>query len=176
MLVYFGYPIAHEDDAQRAVRVGLEIVRVMQAFPLPSRQVRHQLQVRIGIHTGLVVVGEVGGGAKREQLAVGETLNVAARLQEKAPPNSVVVSPTTYRLVTGLFECQDLGPQTLKGISTRVSVYRVVRESEAQSRFEAAVRAGLTPLIGREHEVGLLQERWEQAKQGAGQVVLLSGH
>jgi predicted ATPase len=132
--------------------------------------------VRIGIHTGLVVAGEMGVGDQPEPLAiVGETPNIAARLQETALPNSVVISPATYRLITGLFECQDLGPQTLKGISTPLSVYRVTRESAAQSRFEVAVQKGLTPLVGREYEVGLLAERWERAKQGAGQVVLLSG-
>src|SRR5262249_21505994 len=111
------------------------------------------LQVRIGIHTGLVVAGEMGSWEYREQLAiVGETPNIAARLQDLVPPNSVLISPTTARLVAGLFDCQDLGPQTLKGLSTPLSVYRVIGESEAQSRFEVAVRAGLTPLVGREHE------------------------
>jgi len=134
------------------------------------------LQVRVGIHTGLVVVSEMGGGGYRDPMAiVGETPNIAARLQEKALPNSVVISPATQRLVAGLFECRDLGPQTLKGISTPLTVYQVVRESEVRSRFEVAVRAGLTPLVGREEELGLLQRRWEQAKAGAGQVVLLSG-
>src|SRR5262249_18397928 len=134
------------------------------------------LQVRIGIHTGLVVAGEMGVGDQPEPLAiVGETPNIAARLQEKALPNSVVVSPTTYRLVTGLFECQELGPQTLKGLSTPLSVYQVIGESTAQSRFEVAVSIGLTPLVGREQEVGLLLERWERAKEGEGLVVLLSG-
>ena len=176
LLVYFGYPTAHEDDAARAVRAGLGIVEAMQDLPRPNIRLPHPLQVRVGIHTGLVVAGEMGSGEYREQLAiVGETPNIAARLQERAVPDSVVISPTTYHLVTGLFACQDLGPQPLKGLSTLLTVYRVVRESEAQSRFEVAVSAGLTPLIGRDHEVGLLAERWEQAKQGAGQVVLLSG-
>ncbi|MBI3756738.1 MAG: AAA family ATPase, partial [Deltaproteobacteria bacterium] len=181
LLVYFGYPQAHEDDAQRAVRAGLGIVA-----ELPQLNVRLQstigahsgapLQVRIGIHTGLVVAGEMGVDDQPEPLAiVGETPNIAARLQEKAAPNSVVISPATYRLVIGLFACQDLGPQTLKGISTPMSVYRVVGEGAAHSRFEVAVRAGLTPLVGRDLEIGLLRERWAQAKEGAGQVVLLSG-
>jgi predicted ATPase len=133
------------------------------------------LQVRIGIHTGLVVVGEMGGGEKREQLALGDTPNIAARVQGIAEPDTVVISAATQRLVAGLFECQDLGPQTLRGISTPLSVYRVVRESVPQSRFEVAVGRGLTPLVGREEELGLLRRRWEQAKEGAGQVVLLSG-
>src|SRR5262249_22994744 len=112
---------------------------------------------------------------KREILALGETPNMAARLQGLAAPDSVVVSATTQRLVTGLFECQELGPQTLKGISAPLVVYRVVRESGAQSRFEAAVQRGLTPLVGRELELGFLKAHWEQATAGAGQVVLLSG-
>ena len=172
LLVYFGYPSAHEDDAQRAVRTALGILVAIHQAPLLQQQ---SVQVRIGIHTGPVVVGEIGGGAKREHLALGETPNIAARVQGVAEPDTVVISAATYRLVQGLFECEDLGPQTLKGISTPLSVYRVVRESQAQSRFEVAVRTGLTPLIGREHEVGLLQDRWVQAKGGAGQVVLLSG-
>ncbi|HEV8712676.1 MAG TPA: adenylate/guanylate cyclase domain-containing protein [Candidatus Binatia bacterium] len=176
LLVYFGYPVAHEDDAQRAVRTGVEIVGAMQDLPrrlnIPLPQ---PLQVRIGIHSGLVVVGEMGGRDYRESMALGDTPNIASRVQGLAEPDTVVISSVTYRLVAGLFECQDLGPHSLKGISTPMQVYRVVRESEAQSRFEVAVRTGLTPLIGREHEVGLLQERWERAKQGDGQAVLLSG-
>ena len=133
------------------------------------------MQVRIGIHTGLVVVGEIGSGAKRELLALGETPNIAARVQGEAEPNTVVMSAATSRLVQGLFECQDLGPHTLKGISTPLSLYRVVSESGAQSRFEAAVRTGLTPLVGRAEELGLLRRHWERVKTGEGQVVLLSG-
>jgi class 3 adenylate cyclase len=176
LLVYFGYPVAHEDDAQRAVRTGLEIVGTMQELP------RHlnvplpwPLQVRIGIHTGLVVVGEIGSSEKREMLALGETPNIAARLQGLAEPDTVVLSAATQRLVAGLFECQDLGPQMLKGISAPLSVYRVVGEGAVHSRFEAAVNKGLMPLVGREEELGLLRRRWEQTKAGAGQVVLLSG-
>lgn len=133
------------------------------------------LQVRLGIHTGLVVVGEMGGGAKREHLALGETPNIAARIQGLAEPDSVVISAATQRLVAGLFACRDLGPQTLKGLSTPLSVYQVVRESEAHSHFDVAVRTGLTPLVGRDLEIRLLQERWAQAKEGAGQAMLLSG-
>src|SRR5262245_41602525 len=181
LLVYFSYPQAHEDDAQRAVRAGLEIVAALSQLNAQLQQTLGvmralPLQVRIGIHTGLVVVSEMGGGGYRDPMAiVGETPNLAARLQEKAVPNSVVISPSTYRLATGLFECQELGPQTLRGISTPLTVYQVVRESEAQSRFEVALSRGLTPLVGREQEVGLLLERWAQAKEGLGQVVLLSG-
>jgi class 3 adenylate cyclase len=116
LLVYFGYPAAHEDDAQRAVHTGLGIVGAIPAVPLPRyARFPQLLQVRIGIHTGQVVVGEMGGGDKREQLALGETPNLAARVQGEAEPNTVVISAATYRLVQGLFECQDLGPPHLKG-------------------------------------------------------------
>src|SRR5262245_47217954 len=176
LLVYFGYPVTHEDDAQRAVHVGLGIVGAIPVLPLP-RTVRlpQPLQVRIGIHTGPVVVGEVGSGNRREQLALGETPNIAARVQGEAEPNTVVLSAATYRLVQGLFECQDLGSHTLKGVSTPLPLYRVVRDSGVQSRFEVAVRTGLTPLVGREEELGLLRRHWERVKAGQGQVVLLSG-
>jgi class 3 adenylate cyclase/predicted ATPase len=180
LLVYFGYPAAHEDDAQRAVRTGVEILAALSSLNarLPSTitaRLPHPVQVRIGVHTGLVVIGEIGSSEKRENLALGETPNIAARVQGMAEPDTVVISAVTQRLVHGLFECQDLGPQTLKGISTPLSLYRVKAESAAQSRFEVAVGAGLTPLVGREDELGLLQQRWVQAKEGAGQVVLLSG-
>jgi class 3 adenylate cyclase len=181
LLVYFGYPQAHEDDAQRAIRAGLGIVSALpelNARVQQSLKVRcdFPLQVRIGIHTGLVVVGDMGGGGYRDPLAiVGETPNIAARVQGIAEPNTVVVSEATARLVQGLFQCHARGPQALKGVSTPVPVYRVLRESDVQSRFEVAVRTGLTPLVGREEELGLLRRRWEQAKAGEGQVVLLSG-
>jgi len=176
LLVYFGYPVAHEDDAQRTVRAGLEIVAAISVLSLPRHlRLPQPLQVRIGIHTGPVVVGEIGSGAKRELLAMGETPNIAARVQGEAQPNTVVLSSATYRLVEGLFECRDLGLHMLKGISTPLSLYRIEGESKAQSRFEAAVRTGLTPLVGREEELGLLRRQWERAKAGEGQVVLLSG-
>ena len=170
VLAYFGYPTAHEEDAARAVRSGLEIVAAVGQLKYTP-----PLQVRVGIHTGPVVVGEIGAGEHTERLALGETPNLAARVQGIAQPDTVVLSAMTHRLIAGLFECQDLGPQTLKGSSTPLSLYRVSGESAAQSRFEVAISAGLTPFIGREHEVELLQERWERAKQGSGQVVLLSG-
>ena len=172
LLVYFGYPTAHEDDAARSIRAGLEIVTALDQarsqFPQP-------VQVRIGIHTGPVVVGQMGGGSRHEQLALGETPNIAARVQGKAQPDHVVISAATQRLVAGLFETEDQGRHELKGISTPQPLYRVTAESSAQSRFEAAVQAGLTPLAGREQELGVLRERWTQAQAGAGQVVLLSG-
>jgi len=175
LLVYFGYPTAHEDDAARAVRAGLGIVGAIRELLLLKTLLQQALQVRIGIHTGQVVVGEIGGGGKREQLALGETPNIAARVQGIAEPDTVVISPATYRLVQGLFECRDLGPQELKGVTTPLSLYRVISESGVQNRFEVAVSAGLTPLVGRDHEVGLLKERWQRAKDGQGQAVLLSG-
>src|SRR5262249_18337262 len=175
VLVYFGYPAAHEDDAQRAVRAGLEIVEAIQALPLQHTRLQRPLQVRIGIHTGLVVVGEIGSSDKREILALGETPNVAARLQALAEPDTVVISGTTYQLVQGLFDCHDLGLHEVKGLSTPLPVYRVLGESGARSRFEVAVRTGLTPLVGRDEELGLLLKRWEQVREGQGQVVLLSG-
>ncbi|HZX14509.1 MAG TPA: adenylate/guanylate cyclase domain-containing protein, partial [Thermodesulfobacteriota bacterium] len=175
LLVYFGYPLAHEDDAQRAVRTGLEIVGVVRELPLYTR-LQQPLQVRLGIHTGLVVMGEMGGGKKRDPMAiVGETPNIAARLQGLAEPNTVVISSATYPLVEGLFECHDLGMHALKGISSPIRVYQVICESGVWSRFEVSATKGLTPLVGREQEVGLLLERWEQVKEGRGQVVLLIG-
>ena len=202
LLVYFGYPAAHEDDAQRAVRAGLEIIQALQKWvpsPLagegqgegakvstvaaltphpglpPQGGKEKSLQVRIGIHTGLVVIGEIGSSEKREVLALGETPNIAARLQGLADPNTVVISAATSRLVQGLFECQDLGSQAVKGISTQIQLYRVLKESESQTRFEVTVRTGLTPLVGRDEELGLLLKRWERVKEGEGQIVLLSG-
>jgi class 3 adenylate cyclase/DNA-binding winged helix-turn-helix (wHTH) protein/predicted ATPase len=176
LLVYFGYPRAHEDDAQRAVRTGLGIVEAIK--PLQSRLQQEQgigLAVRIGIHTGLVVVGDIGEGARHERLALGEAPNLAARLQGLAPPDTVLISATTARLVRGWFVCEALGDQTLKGFSAPMPVYRVHRESGVQSRLDTVGASGLTPLVGREREVDLLLESWEAAKQGLWQVVVLSG-
>ena len=176
LLVYFGHPRAHEDDAQRAVRAALGIVAAMS--DLNARLVHHdgvRLSVRVGIHTGLVVVGQIGGGTRREQLALGDTPNLAARLQALAEPDTVVISGRTHQLVGGTFEYADLGAHSLKGIGEPVHAWRIVGLSEAASRFEAATQDGLTPLIGRELEVGLLIERWQLAQEGEGQVVLVSG-
>jgi class 3 adenylate cyclase/predicted ATPase len=180
ILVYFGYPAAHEDDAQRALRTGLEILAGLRSLnarlqPAIKARLPHPIQVRIGIHTGLVVIGEIGSSEKREILALGETPNLAARLQGIAQPDTLVVSAATQQLVVGLFACQELGPQALKGITTPIVVYQVLGESGAQSRFEVAIRTGLTPLVGREAELRLLRQRWDQAKADEGQVVLLSG-
>jgi class 3 adenylate cyclase/predicted ATPase len=176
LLVYFGYPQAHEDDAQRAVRTGLGIVEALG--PLQRRLQQEQgvsLAVRMGIHTGLVVVGEIGEGGRHDLLAVGEALNLAARLQGLAPPDTVLISATTARLVQGWFVCEALGNQTLKGFPEPMPVYRVLAESGVQSRLDTAGARGLTPLVGREQEVELLLERWEHAKEGLGQVVVLRG-
>src|SRR5262245_40795011 len=176
LLIYFGYPQAHENDAQRAVRAGLGMVEALGQLNTrlaPERGV--QLAVRLGIHTGRVVVGEMGGGARQEQLALGETPNVAARLQGIATANTLVISATTYHLLGGFFVCQSLGIPVLKGVAQPLEAYQVRYESMARSRLEAAGRTGLTPLVGREQEVALLRERWEQVKDGSGQMVLLSG-
>jgi len=176
LLVYFGYPQAHEDDAQRAVRTGLGILAALGDLNQGLQQAKGiQLAIRIGIHTGLVVVGAMGGGGRQEQLALGETPNVAARIQGLAAPNSLVVSSATYRLIQGYFACQDLGEQTLRGVSEPITVYRVLSESGATNRLDVAQPRGLTPLVGREQEVGILLERWAQVKAGHGQVILLTG-
>src|SRR5262245_18998896 len=176
LLVYFGYPQAHEDDAQRAVRSGLGIVEAMAQLNSRLAQERGvQLAVRLGCHTGLVVVGDVGGGSRQEQLALGETPDVAARLQGIAVPNTLVISAATVPLLGGFFACQSLGTPLLRGFAQPLEVYQVLYESTARSRLEAVGSAGLTPLVGREQEVGLLLERWAQVKDGLGQVVLLSG-
>jgi predicted ATPase/class 3 adenylate cyclase len=176
LLVYFGYPQAHEDDAQRAVRAGLSMVVAVQALNAQLAQ-RHgvRIVVRIGIHTGVVVVGDMGGGSRQEQLALGDTPNLAARLQGLAAPDTVVLSAATLRLVQGYFTYQELGAHTLRGVAAPVQVYRILGESGVQSRLEAVLPSRLTPLVDREEEVALLQQRWEQAQAGQGQVVLLSG-
>src|SRR5262249_20119768 len=133
------------------------------------------LAVRLGIHTGLVVIGAMGGGGRHEQLALGETPNIAARIQGLAAPNTIAVSEASYRLVQGYFACQDLGVQTLRGVTDPVTLYRVLSASGATSRLEVAQPRGLTPLVGRESEVTLLLERWAQVKAGHGHVVLLTG-
>ena len=172
LLVYFGYPAAHEDDAARAIRAGLEIVTALQQarsqFPQP-------VQVRIGIHTGPVVVGQIGGGSRHEQLALGETPNIAARVQGQAEPDEVVISAATQRLVAGLFQTEDRGLSELKGIAAPQALYRITTQNPVQSRFEVSVRGGLTPLVGHDHELGALHERWTQAQAGNGQAVLVSG-
>jgi predicted ATPase/class 3 adenylate cyclase len=176
LLVYFGYPQAHEDDAQRAVRTGLGLLEAMASLNTRLEQSHGlRLAVRIGIHTGPVVVGHMGSGGRREQLALGETPNLAARLQSLAAPDTVTISDATHRLVQEYFRCDDLGVQSLKGVDTPLRVYRVAGESDVHSRLDVASVRGLTPLVGREREERLLWERWTQSCDGQGQVVLLSG-
>jgi class 3 adenylate cyclase len=173
VLAYFGWPRAHEDDAERAVRAGLELV---EAVTRTEPQTGVRLQARIGIATGQVVVGDlVGAGATRDEAVVGDTPNLAARLQALAAPSNVVISAATRRLVGGLFELDDLGRQRLKGFAEPLAAWRVSGEIPTDGRFEARHTAGLTPLVGREEEIALLLRRWRHAKGGEGQVVLLSG-
>ena len=171
VLIYFGYPHAHEDDAERAVRAGLELIAAVGALKAVS-----SLQSRVGIATGLVVVGDlIGTGSAQEQAVVGETPNLAARLQALAEPNAVVIAESTRKLLGNLFELQDLGTREVKGIAEPVRAYAPLRASSVESRFEALHGAALTALVGREEELELLMRRWEQAKAGDGCVVLISG-
>jgi class 3 adenylate cyclase len=171
VLVYLGYPQAHEDDAERAVRAGLELVAAVSGLKTHAL-----LQTRIGIATGLVVVGDlIGSGSSQEQAIVGETPNLAARLQSLAEPNSVVIAESTRKLVGNLFELEDLGARDLKGIPGPVRTWAALRAASVESRFEALHASGLTALVGREEELDLVQRRWSKAKTGEGQVVLLSG-
>jgi class 3 adenylate cyclase len=171
VLVYFGYPQAHEDDAERAVRAGLELIQAVGGLNSGA-----PLQTRVGIATGLVVVGDlIGSGEAQERGIVGETPNLAARLQGIAEPNTVVIAEDTRRLLGNLFELEDLGPKDLKGISGSVRSWAALRPASVASRFEALHATGLTDLVGREEELQLLLRRWAQAKTGEGQVVLLSG-
>ena len=171
VLVYFGYPHAHEDDAERAVRSGLKLVAAVSDLKTHAA-----LHTRVGIATGLVVVGDlIGAGASQEQAIVGETPNLAARLQGIAEPNSIVIAESTRKLVGNLFELQDLGAQDLKGISGPVRAWTALRPASVESRFDALHATGVTELVGRDEELELLLRRWSKAKNGEGQVVLLSG-
>jgi predicted ATPase len=171
VLVYFGYPEAHEDDAERAVRAGLELVAVVSDL-----KTRATLQTRVGISTGLVVVGDlIGSGVSQEQAIVGETPNLAARLQSIAEPNSVVIAESSRRLVGNLFELENLGAKDLKGIAEPVRAWAALRPASVESRFEALHAGSLTALVGREEETELLLRRWSRTKAGEGQVILLSG-
>ena len=173
MLAYFGYPQAHEHDAERAVQAGLAIV---EAAPKLVTAAGSTLHVRIGIATGLVVVGNlVGSGEAQERGVVGETPNLAARLQAIAEPDMVIIAEGTRKLLGNLFELRDLGAKDLKGIALPARTWAALRPSSAESRFEALHTSGLTALVGREEELDLLQRCWSSAKAGEGQVVLLSG-
>jgi class 3 adenylate cyclase/predicted ATPase len=172
VLAYFGWPKAHEDDAERAVRAGLALVRAVAELAAAGQP----LAARIGIATGPVVVGDlIGEGEAQERAVVGETPNLAARLQALADPGSVVISQATRRLVGRLFALSDLGPQRLKGFVEPLAAFRVDGEGRAEGRFEALHGERLTPLVGREHELGILLERWAWARDGDGQMVLLTG-
>jgi class 3 adenylate cyclase len=170
VLVYFGYPQAHEDDAERAVRAGLAVIEAVGR--LPTRQ---DLRVRLGIATGVAIVGDlIGEGAAQERGVVGETPNLAARLQALAAPDTLVIAEATRRQIGGLFDLADLGPQALAGFAEPQPAWRVISESGVLSRFEA-LRSGETPLVGREEEIELLIRRWQQARSGEGRVVLITG-
>jgi class 3 adenylate cyclase len=172
VLAYFGYPQAHEDDAERAVRAGLGVIDAVARLGVNSAK----LQARIGIATGLVVVGDlIGEGSAQEQSVVGETPNLAARLRALAESDQVVIAAGTRRLVGNLFEYRDLGAVEVKGIAAPVPAWQVLRQSVVASRFEALRGSALTPLVGRDEEIDLLLRRWTRAKAGDGQVVLVSG-
>src|SRR4051794_3694535 len=171
VLVYFGYPQAHEHDAERAVRAALEAIAAIAAFKLSV-----PLQTRVGIATGLVVIGDlIGSGEAQERGIVGETPNVAARLQALAEPNEVVIAESTRRLLGNLFELKELESQELKGIPRPVRAWAALRASSVEGRFEALHTGGLTELVGREEELAVLLRHWSKARSGHGQVVLLSG-
>jgi hypothetical protein len=170
ILTYFGYPRAHEDDAEQAVRAGLALIDALRRLQAPE-----PLKVRVGIDTGLVVVGDlIGSGESQERGIVGETPNLAARLQAVAAPNTVVISPKTHRLLAELFEYQDLGSIEVKGFAKPVHAYQVLRPSAVESRFEA-LHTTATPLVGRDEQIEILMRCWQQAKKGDGSVVLISG-
>jgi class 3 adenylate cyclase len=172
ILAFFGYPTAREDDAERAMRAACAVIEKVMDMSAPDGE---RLQVRIGIATGIVVVGEIFGEHLPQLSAIGDTPNLASRLQALATPGSIVIAASTHRLVGNLFECEDLGHHQLKGFAEPVHAWRVVREKSIISRFEALHPEGFTPLVGREEEVRLLMQRWGQAKEGDGQVVLLAG-
>src|SRR5262249_36837753 len=176
LLVYFGFPSAHEDDAQRAILAGLGMLDAMHTLNARLEQEHGvRLSIRVGLHTGLTVIGDIGAGEKHELLALGEAPNIASRIPSLAAPDTVAISADTSRLVEGYFTVEDLGRQTLRGVADPLQVYRVLRHSGAQRRLDAVGTRGLTALVGREQEVGLLLDRWHWVKEGQGQVVLLSG-
>jgi class 3 adenylate cyclase/predicted ATPase len=171
VLVYFGYPEAHEDDPERAVRAGLDLVASIARLKSHS-----PLQTRVGIASGLVVVGDlIGSGASQEQAIVGKTPNLAARLQSLAEPNAVVIAESTHKLLGDLFEYQDLGAKDLKGLGEPTHAWAVIRASSLESRFDALHASGLTQLVGRQEELDLLLRRWAKVTEGEGQVILISG-
>jgi class 3 adenylate cyclase len=171
VLVYFGYPQAHEDDAERAVRAALALIEGIGQIGAPE-----PMRVRVGLATGLVVVGDlIGAGAAQEQSVVGETPNLAARLQSLAQPGALLIDANTRRLVGDLFEFHELSGVEAKGFAGAVPAWQVLRPSAVESRFEALRASSLTPLVGREEELRFLLRRWGRAREGHGQVVLVSG-
>lgn len=177
LLVFFGYPQAHEDDAHRAVRAGLGIIEAIGELNVDLAD-RHdvELAVRLGCHTGLVVVGEVVGESRHELMAMGDTPNIAARLQGVAASNTLVIGAPTHQLLGGFFDCLSLGTPPLKGVAGPLEAYQVLHESTARTRLDAAAgTVGLTPLVGRAGELEFLQDRWSKALAGQGQVVLVTG-
>jgi class 3 adenylate cyclase/tetratricopeptide (TPR) repeat protein len=171
ILAYFGYPTAHEDDAVRAVRSGLEIIERVKRASYGGRQLR----VRIGIHTGHVVIGDVGSGDQVSQLALGETPNVASRVQGQAEPNTVMISEVTRRLVMGFFELQDCGARSLQGLSRPIGLYRVLSAAARVNRFEAMTTAGVVPFVGRSDVLETIRHDWARAISGAGRMIVIRG-
>src|SRR5215475_4782910 len=173
VLVYFGYPQAHEDDAERAIKAGLAAIAAVDGL---KARAAAPLKARVGIATGLVVVGEqIGADDSRERVAIGETPNLAARLQAAAEPGEIVIAASTRRLVGRMFDCRALAANELKGLPPSVEAWQVRGETAGISRFEARRGGMLSPLVGRQEEVELLLRRWDQARLGEGRVVLLSG-
>jgi class 3 adenylate cyclase len=176
LMVYFGYPQAQGDDARRAVQAGLGIVDAVAAYGVRlAREHRLSLAVRVGIHTGDVVTGLVGTAQRREQLALGQTPNIAARLQHLAAPDEVVLSTATQKLTRGFFAFESLGAHAMKGLPDPMEIFRVVEESGVQSRFELAVRTGLTPLVGRRQELEAIRSAFSEAAAGTGRALLVTG-
>jgi predicted ATPase/class 3 adenylate cyclase len=176
LVVYFGYPQAHDEDPQRAVRAGLRLVEALgKQPPRLTHDPGIHWAVRVGVHTGLVVVGPLGDGEPHDRWALGDTPALASQLHERAAPDTVVISAATQRLIHGYFLCHPLEAQPGHGMAAPLQAYRVVRESAAQHRLDVVPTSGLTPFVGREHEVGLLVACWEQAKEGRGRVAVIQG-
>src|SRR5919197_5059055 len=175
VMALFGTPVAHEDSPRRAVHAALGIQRALREYGQELQAQRgFTLQMRISIHTGLVVVGKIGDDLRMDYTAVGDTINLAARLQQLARPGSVVISDATFRLVSGFFETLDLGEMPVKGHAP-VRTFGVLRSRSRRTRFDVAIEHGLTPLVGREHELGTLIDRFHEVKAGHGQAILIAG-
>jgi class 3 adenylate cyclase len=176
LLVYFGYPQAHEDDAQRAALTGLNIVEAVSHLNASLKeQWKVELSIRVGIHTGLVVTGEVGVGSTRENLAIGEVPNIAARLQGEAAPNTVVVSASTHRLIERYFTCNEPDKLVLKGFSQPIGICQIDHMSTALLSLDPLAER-LTPIVGREQETNLLFEHWQRVNESVGQIILIAGN